>query len=246
MRQEDSFLARIVQSTRDAGIYDKTTFIVVSDHGSAAVAKRFEPNVALVRAKLITLDGAGKPVAWKAIAWPSGGSCAIVLHDPKDKDAADEVTALFTKIPLHSRSPLSRIVTRPQLDRMEALPEAFLMLDATPSYYIDGEFTGPETKEGDKDYRGANGYMPTKAEMWASLIVFGAAARVGAKMEIAQMIDVAPTTAAILGVDLPDAEGLPIAELIKPEFIPAPDPEKQKRERDRRKAQSQSSESTPP
>jgi predicted AlkP superfamily pyrophosphatase or phosphodiesterase len=239
MEREDGYVNQLIQSTRDAAIYDQTTFIVLSDHGSAAVTKRFEPNVTLVRAKLITLDAAGKPVEWKAAAWPSGGSCAIVLKDPKDKETADRVTALFEKIPLRSRSPLNRVVGRLELDRLEALPQAFLMLDAAPAVYIDGEFTGSEVREAEKDYRGANGYVPTRAEMWASLIIFGAGARVGAKIEIAQMIDIAVTAAAILGVNLPDAEGIPISELIKPEFIPPPDPAKLKRERDRKKAEQQ-------
>jgi predicted AlkP superfamily pyrophosphatase or phosphodiesterase len=239
MEREDDYLNRVVQAARDSGIYDRTTFIVVSDHGSASVSKVFEPNVVLAKAKLMTLDASGKPTEWKAAAWPAGGSCAIVLRDPKDKATADLVSALFAKIPLRSRSPLDRIVNRLELDRIEAMPGVSLMLDGAPEYYIDGAFTGPQVRGADKSHRGESGYVPTRSAMWASLIVSGHAVRVGARIEISEMIDIAPTAAAILGVDMPDAEGLPIVELIKPEYIPPSDPQKQKRQRDRKAAEEQ-------
>ena len=58
----DEYIGRVVEATRKAGIFEKTTFFIVSDHGFAEVKKRFEPNVFLVKEKLITLDESGKPV----------------------------------------------------------------------------------------------------------------------------------------------------------------------------------------
>jgi hypothetical protein len=75
---------------------DQTTFFLVSDHGFAAVSRRFEPNVVLVKEKLITLNESGKPTSWKAAAWPAGGSSAIVLHDAGDKETERRVTQIFS------------------------------------------------------------------------------------------------------------------------------------------------------
>ena len=223
----DGYVGRIIEATRKAGIFDQTTFFLVSDHGFAEVNRKFEPNVVLVREKLITLGAGGKPTDWKAAAWPAGGSCAIVLRDPDDKETAAKVTAIFTKIAA-SKGPINHLLNQAEIKRMEAVPTAVLMLDAAPGVSFGEELTGPETHEA-KDYRGTHGQLPTRAEMRSSLIVYGASARVGAKMALARMIDIGPTAAAVLGLSFQNAEGTPIAELLKPGVIPPPDPSQRKK-----------------
>ncbi len=219
--REDAFIGRIIEATRRAGIFDKTTFFLVSDHGFAPVDRKFNPNVALVREKLITLDSGGKAVDWKAAAWPAGGSCAIILRDPSDKETAAKVAAIFEKYLARSKGPVGRILTRKELDRLGAIPEAVLMLDAAPGVTFEDGLTGPETVES-KDYLGTHGHLPSRAELRSSLIVYGAGARVGARMPLARMIDIAPTAAGLLGLVFTEAEGVAINELVKPGLIPKP------------------------
>lgn len=219
--REDAFIGRIIEATRKAGIFEKTTFFLVSDHGFAAVDRKFSPNVALVREKLITLDTAGKPVDWKAAAWPAGGSCAIILRDPNDKETAAKVTAIFEKYLARSKGPVGRILTRKELDRLGAIPQAVLMLDAAPGVTFEDRFTGPETVES-KDYLGTHGHLPSRVELRSSLIIYGAGARVGARIGLARMIDIAPTAAGLLGLLFTEAEGIAINELVKPGLIPKP------------------------
>ncbi|HKV39570.1 MAG TPA: ectonucleotide pyrophosphatase/phosphodiesterase, partial [Blastocatellia bacterium] len=197
MQREDGYIGRILKAVRDAGIFDKTTIFVVSDHGFAEVNKYFEPNVRLVKEKLITLGAGEKPVSWKAVAVPSGGSCAIRLNDPKDTETADKVIEVFSKIALKNPSPLSQVVGRKELDRLEAVPKALVMLDASPGYEFDGEFTGAEIRDSGKSHRGTHGYLPGRVEMHSSLLVYGDAARVGASIPLALMIDIAPTAAGL-------------------------------------------------
>ncbi|MCI0488530.1 MAG: alkaline phosphatase family protein [Blastocatellia bacterium] len=210
----DGYIGRIVDATRAAEIFDKTTFFIVSDHGFAAVEKKFEPNVVLVKEKLITLDSEGKPVRWKAAAWPSGGSCAIRLRDPADKETAAKVADIFRSIAARRHAPLSRVLTPDELKRLGAIPEAALMLDAAPGYMFGEELTGPDIHES-KDYRGQHGHLPSRVEMRSSLIVYGEGARAGARMTLARMIDIAPTAATLLGISLPEAEGRAIREFLK-------------------------------
>jgi len=223
----DGYVGRIIEATRKAGIFDQTTFLLVSDHGFADVNRKFEPNVTLVREKLITLGSGGKPESWRAAAWPAGGSCAIVLRDPNDKKTADKVTEIFTRIAA-GKGPINRVLNQADMKRMEAVPTAFLMLDAAPGVSFGEELTGPETHEA-KDYRGTHGQLPTRAEMRSSLIVYGARARVGARMALARMIDIGPTAAAVLGLTFSDVEGTPIAELLKTGTIPPIEPGQRKK-----------------
>ena len=85
---------------------------------------------------------------------------------------------------------------------------------AAPGYTFGEELSGAEIEE-TKNYRGTHGQLPTRADMRSSLIVYGAAARVGARVPIARMIDIAPTAAAILGLKFTKAEGLPVSQIIK-------------------------------
>jgi predicted AlkP superfamily pyrophosphatase or phosphodiesterase len=228
----DSYVGRIIEATRKAGIFDKTTFILVSDHGFAEVNRKFEPNVVLVKNKLITLGPDGNATDWKAAAWPAGGSCAIVLRDPNDKETAEKVTEIFTKI-ASTKGPINRVLAQAEIKKLEAVPNALLMLDAAPGVSFDEHLTGPAEHEA-KDYRGTHGQLPSRAEMRSSLIVYGREARVGSRIAVARMIDIGPTAAAVLGLRFADAEGSPIAELLRPGIIPPP-PKREKKKSESKK-----------
>jgi predicted AlkP superfamily pyrophosphatase or phosphodiesterase len=227
--REDAYLGRIIEATKQAGIFEKTTFLLVSDHGFAAVDRKYAPNVTLVKEKLITLDDKGQATDWKAAAWPAGGSCAIVLRDPLDKATAAKVTKIFTDVANRSKSPLNRVLLPTEIKRLGSIPEAALMLEASSGFSFDESLTGSEVKEGSADYLGTHGYLPTRPEMRSALIIYGANARVGAKMALAKMIDIAPTAAALLGLSFENAEGRAIGDLIRPGAIPkTPNPKRKK------------------
>lgn len=212
--REDGYINRIVEATRQAGVFEKTTFFIVSDHGFASIDKRFSPNVALAKEGLITLDAAGKATAWKAAAWPAGGSCAIVLKDANDKETEAKVNALFSKWAKQKRGPIKQILTRAELRKLKAIPRATLMLEAAPGYSFNDSLTGPEVGDSGEAYKGTHGYLPTDPRMRASLIIYGASARKGAKLRLARMIDLAPSIASLLKLKLPQPEGRALKELL--------------------------------
>jgi predicted AlkP superfamily pyrophosphatase or phosphodiesterase len=212
--REDGYIHRVIEATKQAGIFEKTTFFVVSDHGFASVDKRFSPNVALAKEGLITLDATGKATAWKAAAWPAGGSCAIVMKDANDKETETKINAIFSKWAKQDPKPIKQIVTRAELRKLEAVPQAALMLEAAPGYSFDDTLTGEEVRDSGETYKGTHGYLPTDPRMRASLIIYGPGARNGAKIPLARMIDLAPSIASLLKLKLPQAEGKPFKELL--------------------------------
>ena len=60
-----------------------------------------------------------------------------------------------------------------------------------------------------------HGYRPDTPGMETGFIAWGARARAGWVLPVTNTIDVAPTIAAILGLDLPDADGKPIVGVFK-------------------------------
>jgi predicted AlkP superfamily pyrophosphatase or phosphodiesterase len=213
--REDGYINRIMEATKQAGIFEKTTFFVVSDHGFANIDKRFSPNVVLAKEGLITLDAAGKATAWKAAAWPSGGSCAIVLKDANDKDTEAKVNAIFSKWAKQENSPIKQILNRAELNKLKAVPQAALMLEAASGFSFGEALTGEEVGDSGATYKGTHGYLPTDPRMRASLIAYGPGVRGGAKLPLARMIDLAPSIASLLKLKLPQPEGKPFKELLK-------------------------------
>jgi predicted AlkP superfamily pyrophosphatase or phosphodiesterase len=212
--REDGYIHRIIEATKQAGIFDKTTFFIVSDHGFADINKRFSPNVALVKEGLITLDANGKATEWKAAAWPAGGSCPILLKDANDKETEAKVSAIFSKLAKQENSPIKQIVNRAELGKMQAVPQAAMMLEAAPGYSFDDTLTGAEARDSGETYKGTHGYLPTDPRMRASLIIYGPGARSGSKLPLARMIDLAPSIASLLKLKLPRPEGKPLKELL--------------------------------
>jgi predicted AlkP superfamily pyrophosphatase or phosphodiesterase len=212
--REDGYIHRIVEATRQAGVFEKTTFFIVSDHGFADINKRFSPNVALAKEGLITLDATGKATAWKAAAWPAGGSCPIMLKDANDKETEAKVGAIFSKWAKQKNSPIKQIVTRAELRELEAVPQAAMALEAAPGYSFDDTLTGEEARDSEETYKGTHGYLPTDPRMRASLIIYGPGARSGSKLPLARMIDLAPSIAVLLNLKLSRPEGKPFKELL--------------------------------
>lgn len=213
----DSLLARIVGSAQEAGIAGNTTFVIVSDHGFLPVQKVFNPYVALAQAKLVTVSG-GKITDWKAALWRSSGSAAIVLRDPEDKPAAAAITRLFDRLLELADSPVRRVYTREELGKLNANPKAFLMFDAAAGYTIgsavDGKMVTPAART-----LAQHGYSPSLPGMLATLILNGRGVRAGSRVSYTRIVNVAPTVATLLGIDLSASEGTVVSELIDPSLV---------------------------
>jgi len=85
----------------------------------------------------------------------------------------------------------------------------------------------PVVRRGDEDFpalKGAHGHAPRHGGQ-PVLIAAGPDFEPGADLGRRSMLDIAPTLARVLGLELPDAEGAVLAELLAdapaPEVVPA-------------------------
>ena len=63
--------------------------------------------------------------------------------------------------------------------------------------------------------KGMHGYLPSMPEMATGFIISGAGVRKGMRIPQVRMLDVAPTVAALLGVELNGATGFPLVGLFE-------------------------------
>jgi predicted AlkP superfamily pyrophosphatase or phosphodiesterase len=197
----DAYVGRLVDATRKAGILADTTFVIVSDHGFKTYKNRIRANVLLRQRGLNT-------AAWAV----SEGGTAIV-YALGDDQTLEAVKQAFTGV-----EGIAQILTPAeygtygyptpaQSDRMGGL-----VLVAREGYAFDSNVAGLEAVEAVPAGAspGSHGYLNTDPDMRAIFIASGAGVRRGAALGVIKNVDVAPTLARWLGVDLPNIAGKPL------------------------------------
>jgi predicted AlkP superfamily pyrophosphatase or phosphodiesterase len=183
---------------------------IVSDHGFAPVAHDVNLMPAFVDAGLVTLDPeTKKPIAWEAEPWPAGGSAAVVLARPGDAALKARVKALLDKLAADPANGIAQVIDAPAIAAAGGGKRPSFWVDLDIGYETGSRMTGPLVVTPGAN-KGTHGYFPTHPEMRATFMIEGPGlVKHGALGEI-DMRDIAPTVAAVLGVELPQATGKPL------------------------------------
>lgn len=208
----DGLIGKIVTATERANLTGEMTFMIVSDHGASKVEREFRPNVLLAKKGFLTTDGQGNLKNWRAVAQSFGGSAAVFLKNPQDESAARDVEKLFAELDGDSENPLWRITARREAVRLGADSRPAFYLDAAPLFQISAQASGSTISK--TDNRAANGYLPSRAEMRAVLVISGKGIKPSQKIEYARLIDIAPTIVRLLGLEMKTARGRVLSEVI--------------------------------
>ena len=212
----DGLVKEIVDAVESSRIAEETTFILVSDSGASKVEREFNPNVLLAKKEWLASDGQGRITSWRAVAQSFGGSAAVFVKDPKDEDFIREIEKFFTGQSEKTDSPIWRVITMREATKLGADPRAALYLDAAPSYAMTAKTSGSAvTNLSNRADRTAQGYAPSRVEMRALFVIAGKGIKSGAQTPYARLIDIAPTVARLLGLELKTARGRVISEVIK-------------------------------
>lgn len=187
----DRHIAGIRAAYKEAGILDRTTFFVVSDHGFAPV------HTAINVRFLLKQSGLDEPADLRL----AGGSAAVYLKASIPPQLRSRVESRFRGV--------VRWVSEEEAVRLGGFPGAAFVLCAAPGYSLTSSATLPLLVRSQR-YRGAHGHCPDEPLMLASFVASGAGIRPLGAIPVIRMVDIAPTIASLLGLDLPDAEGIPI------------------------------------
>jgi predicted AlkP superfamily pyrophosphatase or phosphodiesterase len=211
----DALIAGIRAAYREAGILDKATFFVVSDHGFSALHTAI--NVRELLKQSGWEDAAGASLDDSAQVRFAGGSAAIYLSKPSDAVRARLAAQVRPRIESRFRGTV-RWLSEEEAVKLGGFPGAAFVLCVAPGYALGASKTRPLLSS-TGTYRGTHGHCPDEPAMVASFVATGAGIRRLGTIPVIRMVDIAPTIAALLGVDLPDAEGnaiMGILDLPKP------------------------------
>jgi predicted AlkP superfamily pyrophosphatase or phosphodiesterase len=186
----DTQVQRLIDAAKAAGILDQTTFIVVSDHGFHT-AKRLIRPAALLKAKGIT----GVTVV------PEGGTAMIYGNvTPEIFRGVEGVSQVITP------DQFAGLGFPKQGGRMSDL-----VLAAADGYAFAGDANGPVVGDvAPGASSGNHGYLNTNPDMRPIFVAWGAGIKPGARVDGVRSVDVAPTVAKLLGLEMKDIMGQPV------------------------------------
>ncbi|MBI2899334.1 MAG: alkaline phosphatase family protein [Planctomycetes bacterium] len=201
VKATDANVAKIRKGAELAGILDRTDFVIVGDHGFADAGEALAPNTLLASAGLLDADGT-KVKSWKALGHAHGGSMAVYA---KDADSAKMAREVLEKGATADGKRLYSILDRRQLDDLGYNSAAALALEAEDGFMFASTSKGSLT--GHKPWsKGQHGHLPTKPKLATGFIASGPGIR-RVLIERMRVIDVAPTVAAMLGLEMKEVEG---------------------------------------
>ncbi|MBO0800541.1 MAG: hypothetical protein J2P31_17110, partial [Blastocatellia bacterium] len=119
---------------------------------------------------------------------------------------------IFSAIYNKPESPIWQIITAEDATKLGADPRPVLFLDAAPSYVMTDRASGAAVSEAAD--RAASGYLPSREPMFGVFIACGKGITTGAHIEYGRLIDVAPTAARLLGLEMQTAKGRVYTEVI--------------------------------
>lgn len=218
VKEVDGQFGKLVQALKEAGVYDDTNIVVLSDHGQMDVKRVVETNVFLADRGLIDVDDQGNVVDFKAFCF-SGGLCSqVYLKDPRDSKIYNQVYTILKEMADEGIYGFSKVFSREEVNVTEHLYGDFSFVLETDGFSSFGDACSRPVVRlyNTDDYRfgrATHGYLPDKGPQ----PVFHATGPDFVKnkiLERAPIVDEGPTFAKLLGFSMPDADGKPINDFL--------------------------------
>ena len=211
--QMDALLGRLLDTLAEQGRLDSTALMVFGDHGFVNVSRRHHLNQLLREEGLLDLDRHGEIARRHAGVAGNGGSAHVYVLDGAPRTTGERLAERFRALPGLDVLEPARFadlgLPAPAPDSMQG----DLMLAAHEGVLITGHST-PEAAAAAPVLRAAHGHAPSLPLMGAAFLMAGPGVRDGARLDTISMLDLAPTAARLLAVDLPGAEGTPLVEAL--------------------------------
>jgi predicted AlkP superfamily pyrophosphatase or phosphodiesterase len=215
MAHLDGQVANIVLAVEQAGLASRTTFVIVSDHGFKTVRRQIMPNAAFLKAGLLEVTD-GKATRSQVYLMSEGGTALVY---PTVPDADGQLIAR-AKAALTGIEGIDTIV-EPSDYSSYGLPSTAasdqmgaLMLTARDGYSFSTAAHGEVVADATEGSLGAHGYVSTDPELQALFIASGHGIKAGVTLDSMRTIDLAPTMARLLGLELKDVDGRVLTEIL--------------------------------
>lgn len=204
----DKWLGRIINSLKEASVYDKTNFIILGDHGQLEVKKLISPNIVFKDKGLISIDKDGKITDYKAIFKSAGISSHVIV---KDKTYIDKVKNILEAMKDDETFGIESIFDRNELKNNHRLDcDADFVIEGKEGIAFSNDVTGEITKETDNsNYKyclATHGHLPYKGDK-PPFIAKGPNIKENITINGGNLVDEAPTIMKIFDIDMKNIDG---------------------------------------
>lgn len=219
LKNTDRWLGEIFSAIDEAGIIDDTDIVVMSDHGQINISRVISPNVWLADNGLIKTDKNGTVTDWNAWVASAGASAQVYLSNPDDKELYEKVYILLSEMAEEGIYGFGHVYTADELREKYGYFGGFSFVLETDGYTSFSErVTRPVVTFFDPcDYRSGratHGHEPTLGPQ-PPFIAKGPSFKSGVVLTEGNLLNHAPTLAKVLGVELRDAVGTAVNEILK-------------------------------
>ena len=215
----EDFISMIFEACREAGTFDETNFVITSDHGQLCYTRKVNLNRLLAEEGFLKLDADGALSDWDAYVESACFSAHVYLKNPADKALYDRVEKLLDHWLNEHTYGIGKVYTAEEAKARFGLYGDFsFVIETDQTTVFSSKLSDPLWVQCPPDVpgygRATHGHDPDVGPQ-PVFLAYGPAIRRGAVIPKADIRDEAPTFAAILGLDFPEAEGHPIRGLLK-------------------------------
>lgn len=216
LRNIDNRIHRLISATKEAGIYENCTFILLGDHSNLSYANLINLNTLFVNNGLIQLDGNGQIKDWQAYSASCDGSAQIFIQD-HDPDIAKKVYTLLRHLQENEKG-IERVLTKKELLNQYGTGGPFEFMVEAKKGYCFAKNTGPfdglyDTvddliNQGHSIHKGHHGYDPYKPDYQTLFFAKGKHVKPHAVIQEMSLVDIAPTVAKLMGIEMKNVDGV--------------------------------------
>lgn len=199
------------RGAEEAGIADQTAFIITADHGFHSV--HWEANVRPVFAKAAILDKIRL----------HGGGWTVAVELTKNFDRLTDMQALQNAFSeLRRLKIVRRIVSpdemhdlgQPRFEESKYVQGHYLLIPDIDTYLVVDANSSSAARRRKESPSHSHGYLPQHPRMYTSLVLSGAGIKQGVTIGHTQNINIAPTIAHLLGLEMKNVSGKVLREAL--------------------------------
>jgi predicted AlkP superfamily pyrophosphatase or phosphodiesterase len=214
----DACVRELLDAIEAAGMKEKVTVFITTDHGFKTAKRIIRPNVLLRREGFLQLRGPAVAACDAYVSVLGGSAMVFATHPEKRATLLPRLKALLAKMEGIDRIlepedyPALGLPTPKQNGQMGDL---LLLAKAGYGFHVSALGEEAVTDLTPDVYAGHHGYLNSDREMDGVFFAWGRGIQPGARLERIANLDVAPTVAALLGLEMKGVDGRVLRELLK-------------------------------
>lgn len=215
----DGLIGEILGALEESGVAETTNVAIVSDHGHVEVGRCFRANHVLIEEGLIRLDPRGEVESWDAWVHGCGLTGQLHLHPEASGEVREQVLELMDEWAADPEIPVAVFHTAEEMREDYGYAGPFLgILEGTSGTNFQNLWDGrPLYHRFDEDYTfllSQHGHLPEQ-DIQAVFAMAGPDIEDGVKFDHCTVTDEAATFAHLLGLQLPESDGVAVTEILR-------------------------------